>query len=80
MAEGRYLDEVQALAGAGSITLSGRSQVEAPFAPIYKVVRDGVHILGHPLQPGSLFSYDYRAGGQGLLTDLTPPTGIPDNP
>jgi hypothetical protein len=79
-AESSYLDEVQALTNAGAVTLSGRSQAEVPFAPIYRVVRGGTQFLGHTLQTGSLFSYDYHTGGHGLLTDLSPQAGVPDTP
>jgi hypothetical protein len=78
-AESRYLDEVQALLAGGAIILSGRSQADAPYPPIYSVVTGAVQILSHTLKPGTLFSYDYRVGGRGLLTDLSPKAGVPHN-
>jgi hypothetical protein len=80
VAESRYLDEVQALLTSGAIITSGRSEAAVPYAPIYSVVAGAVQVLNHTLKPRTLFSYDYQTGGRGLLTDLSPQAGVPDNP
>jgi hypothetical protein len=79
-AESRYLADVQALLAGGAISLSGRSQAAAPFAPMYAVGVAPVRVLDHTLKPGTRFSYEYQGGGRGLLADLSPQAGVPDAP
>jgi hypothetical protein len=77
-AEARYLEEVAALTGRGIVAPSGRSMAACPFAPIYRVTAGAIQLLGQPLRPGTLFSYDYLPGGRGMLVDLPSEVGIAD--
>jgi hypothetical protein len=79
-AESRYLDTVTQAARSGTIVQSGRSLADCPFAPIYRVGNAPLQILDRSLRPGTLFSYDFRAGGKGLLIDLSPQSGVADAP
>jgi hypothetical protein len=77
--EAQYVDQVAALLSRGAISLSGRSRAECPFAPIYRVT-DDAQVLGRPLRPGTLVSYEFREKGHGLLVDLPASAGVPDGP
>jgi hypothetical protein len=79
-AESRYLDTVTQAGRSGTIVQSGRSLADCPFAPIYRVGNAPLHILDRSLHPGTLFSYDFQAGGKGLLIDLPAQSGIADAP
>jgi hypothetical protein len=76
--ERRYLDQVAQLLKSGAIAASGRSLADVPFPAIYRVGNAPQQVLDRVLRPGTLFSYDFRAGKSALLVDLPPQSGIPD--
>lgn len=78
--EGEYLDQVAALLSSGAISPSGRSRAESPFPPIYRVTSGAIQVLGRMLRPSTLFSYEFRTEGHGLLADLPASAGVADSP
>lgn len=70
-----YLHEIERLVTAGAISASGRSQDEAPYAPIYRVSIPDASILGRWLTAETLFRFDGATGG---LRIVAAHEGLPD--
>jgi hypothetical protein len=77
--EVHYHDAVSGLIASGGVSPTDRSMAEYPFAQVYRVNATSVQLFDHTLSRGALFTYDFRPKGRGLVTDLTPQVGIPDN-
>ncbi len=74
-ADQAYVDGVAALVASGAVAPSGRSLAYSPYAPIYRVTRNGTTLLGQQLPANTLFAFDYRAS---RLLPLNDRDGVPD--